>query len=100
VVFEPTIEFLQGRNRFRGGLVVPHALFGRTLGAHSRVDEIDVAGVLFTRNAVPHLRRVLQIGFGLPDQLRHLVQPVDDVPVAILRRCVMKHVGRVQTVPQ
>ncbi len=94
------VESLQGRDRPRCGLVVPHALPGRAGVAQCGVDEPDIARVFIARDAVPNFRRVLQVRLGLPDQLGNLVEAVDDVPIPLRRRCVLQHIRRVETVAQ
>jgi hypothetical protein len=74
-------ERLQGRY---GRCVVggPELRWGG--GAQRLVDELDVAVILFARDAVPYLGRVEQIGPGLRNQRRHALQALDDVPEPLL----------------
>ena len=54
------------------------------------IDQLDVALVLFTRDAIPDFRRIDQVGFGLLDERRDFLEALDDVLESSLDRRVVQ----------
>ena len=62
------------------------------------IDQIDVALILFLGHSIPHFGSVDEIGLGLLEKHRHLLQTADDVSEALIQRCVVQHVAFEQRV--
>ena len=99
-VLEELVELGHGVQRGTGGAGVILGLVGGNAGADFLVHQIDVALVLLDGHLGPDVGGGDQIGGGLIEVERDLLQARDDVADAVRFRGVFEHVGGEERVAQ
>ena len=64
----------------------------RYFAAQSLVDKIDRTVILFTRDAIPHFRRVEEVYSCLFEKSRNFLEPLNDVLIAPVLGCVFEDI--------